>query len=150
MVSGLPWDRLFRVVPPSRRPKSCLDDPAHRRQGALQFESLEDFFRQRFARAVFTVGEDHPGFAWSDGAEPGEQVRLAGVRAEAAERVDLRLYRDSFTVDAHELLAFDQSPPQRLAALVADGQHMGVRLPEVLLEVVKNASCVAHAGASHD
>ena len=61
-----------------------------------------------------------------------QQIGLAGVRAEAAERVDFRRHRDLLAVDAHDLCAIDQPASERLAALVADDQHVGLRLPEVL------------------
>ena len=60
----------------------------------LQIITLLDQFRQDFALRIFTVGQRHARLARGDDVEPRQQIRLPRVRAETAQRVDLRLDRD--------------------------------------------------------
>ena len=103
-----------------------------------------------FAGAVFAVGEDHAGFARGELFEPAFQLGFSRVGAEPAECVDFGADGDGFPEDAHFGCALDEFSPERARCLVAYDQHVGVVTPEVLPEVVQNASCVAHARASHD
>src|SRR3954463_3520518 len=96
------------------------------------------------------MGQDNARLAWRDRAEPGEQVLLAGMRAEAAQGVDVCFYGNFFAVNADHFLAFHQPPTERAVALIADDEDMSVRFPKIPFEMMKNATGIAHARAGHN
>lgn len=90
------------------------------------------------ARPVFPVRQHHARPARRNDIKPSQQIGLAGVGAETAERMDFRLYRDFFAEDPDELVALDQPPAQCAGALTADDDDVRRRLPEVRLEVMQD------------
>ena len=75
------------------------------------------------------MGQDHARPGGRDGGEPGQQIRLSGMRAETAERVDLRLHRDRLAEDHNFLRPVDQLASERAVALVARNDDVGLRIP---------------------
>ena len=67
-----------------------------------------DEFGQRLARAVFAVDQHHPRPGRGQAVKPGEQIFLAGMGAEPAERVDLGFDGDLLATNADSFLALDQ------------------------------------------
>ena len=112
-------------------------------QERLQPVPLLDFLGEDGARLIFTVGQHHAWFAGRDDAEPRQQIRLARVRAKSAERVHLGFHRDFLAEDAHFFFAVHQPPAQRAIALVADNEHVRVRLPQIGFEMMQDASSAA-------
>src|SRR5262245_49381203 len=103
---------------------SEFDGFAHAGERRLELEPLLNFLRQHPAWFILAVGQHHSRCRGRQGAEPGEQIALASVGAEAAEGVDLRLHGDLLAVDAHEFLAVDKTPPKRAISLIADNKDM--------------------------
>ena len=69
---------------------------------------------------------------------------------EAAQRVDLRLHRDRLAEDHHLLRALNQLPAQRAVPLIARDDHLGLRIPEIVTQMMQNPPRVAHARSRHD
>ena len=101
------------------------------------------------ARPVFPVRQHHARPARRNDIKPSQQIGLAGVGAETAERMDFRLYRDFFAEDPDELVALDQPPAQCAGALTADDDDVRRRLPEVRLEVMQDVRPLYPALASN-
>lgn len=72
------------------------------------------------------------------------------MRAEAAESVDFCFHAHGFSEDSNFLLALDETPSEGAVALESHNHNIGRRLPEVVFEVMKDASRVAHSSACHD
>ncbi len=75
---------------------------------------------------------------------------MACVGAEAAESVDFGSDGDGFPVDFDFGCAFDEESSEGAVALVSDDEDMSFGAPEVLFEVVEDASACAHAGSGED
>lgn len=115
------------------------------REGGLDAVALLDESGEGLAGAIFTVREGDTGFGRGDAIEPVEEVGLACVGAESAERVDFGADSDGFAVDFHLGCAFDEESAEGSMALIADDEDVGFGAPEVLLEVVEDTAAGAHA-----
>ncbi len=111
---------------------------------------MRNQFGQNFARPQFAVNDGDPGFGRRKSIEPFEEVLLAGVGTEAAKSVDFGFDHDFFAVDTDECLAIDEAAAERLMALIADDEDVGLGFPKVGLKVVEDPTGVAHASAGHD
>src|SRR5215472_10697867 len=89
----------------------------HSRQMGSQAVLLLNLFRECLTLPVFTVSQDHPRFARREGAEPGQQVGLAGMGTEAAERMNLCVYGHLFTVNADLFGPLYKPASERLVTL---------------------------------
>ena len=83
-------------------------------------------------------------------AHPIQQVGLAGMGAESAQGVHVGFDGNFFAENLDVFRAVHQQAAQRAYGLIANHEHMCFRLPQVRLEVVQNASAVAHARAGHN
>jgi len=81
----------------------------HLRQGRFDFELLLKLLGQFLSWSIFTMCQDHARFARGHGAEPVEEVGLAGMSTKTAECVNFGFHRYFFAVDADQLCAFDQA-----------------------------------------
>ena len=70
--------------------------------------------------------------------------------AETAEGVNLCFHADGFAKNADFFFSVDEAASERAVALEADDDDVGGGLPEVVFEVVQDASGVAHSGTGHD
>ncbi|MFM1943428.1 MAG: hypothetical protein RI897_2410 [Verrucomicrobiota bacterium] len=122
-----------------------FDRFAEVREGGLDAVALLDEAGEGLSGAIFAVGEGDTGFGWGDAVEPVEEVGLACVGAEPAERVDFGADSDGLAVDFDFGCAFDEESAEGAVALVADDEDVGFRAPEVLFEVVEDTAAGAHA-----
>ena len=83
-------------------------------------------------------------------ADPVEQLRLPGVRGEAAEGVYLGFYRDALMEDFYILRTVDNATPQCALSLKTGEDQMAVVAPEVVLEMMDDSPAGAHAAAGDD
>src|SRR5690606_24843373 len=83
-------------------------------------------------------------------ADPVDQLGLAGVGREAAQRVHLRVHRDALVHQLDGPGAIDDRPPQRAAGLEAGYHQVTFLAPEVVLEMMQDAPAGAHAAAGDD
>ena len=72
------------------------------------------------------------------------------MSAEAIERMHFGGDNHFLAMNANNCLVFDVAPTKRATALVAHDQDVRFFPPEVVLEMVKDASGVAHAGTRHN
>ena len=70
-------------------------------------------------------------------AEPGEQLALVGVRAEAADRADLAPHLADLAVELHGRRPGLEVRPERADALVADEQERRGRVVDQVAEVAE-------------
>ncbi len=85
--------------------------------------------------------------AWPrlESPDPIDYLGLVGMGAEAVEPPHLGLPLHRLTEDVHDLSAVDEAPAERSLGLEADEQHQIARIAEAVLQVVENASALAHA-----
>ena len=72
------------------------------------------------------------------------------MSAEAIERMHFGADNHILAMNANNWLVFNDAPTKRATALVAYDQDVRFFPPEVVLEMVKDASSVAHAGTRHN
>src|SRR5690606_625220 len=82
--------------------------------------------------------------------EPTDQIALSCVCGESAQRMKLRVDRQALVHDAYLLLAIDQSAANRSPGLKARENDVTVLAPEVVLEMMDDATAVTHAGSGND
>lgn len=78
-------------------------------------------------------------------ARPFEQSFLICVAAHARELDDVRVHMNLFLEQFHFLRASDQRPSQRADGLIADEENRTLLPPEVVLQMMLDSSCIAHA-----
>ena len=81
---------------------------------------------------------------------PVHQPRCVGMGGIDIEHTDCGAHTNFLALDAHQLLALHQQPPERAHGLVAGDQHRDVIVGEQALQVSPDAPGVAHAAAGHD
>src|SRR6185312_2422021 len=72
-------------------------------------------------------------------------ISMARIEIELA---DASLYFDFFALDAHTPRAVQQDPAERSLGLVSGHHDRGIPTPKISLEVMTNASRIAHAARS--
>ena len=93
--------------------------------------------------------EDLPG-PGGEVVDPPKQSIPVGVGGKAVEIDDAGLDRNILAKEAHRFDPVQQAAAQGALGLVAHEHHRGLLAPEVVLEVVADASGVAHAGGRND
>src|SRR6185436_18859264 len=83
-------------------------------------------------------------------AQPVEQLRLVGVRREAADRADAALDLARLPVEADRSRAGLEVRAERALALVADEQDRRVRIADEVAQVVHNTAAREHPIRGHD
>ena len=86
----------------------------------------------------------------ADGTGPGQQAVTTGMRRKTAQSMNLCPHRITLPEHAHPGRTIHQLPPQRAAGLKSGKHHMGIFLPEPVLEVMANAAAVTHAATGDD
>ena len=81
---------------------------------------------------------------------PVEQRWLVGMCGQATDGVDFRAYRDAFAKQGDLTRTIDQPPPQRPRSLEADNQDGAFTAPQVVAQMVANASSITHAAGGND
>ena len=83
-------------------------------------------------------------------ARPFEQSFLICVAAHARELDDVRVHMNLFLEQFHFLRASDQRPSQCTDGLIADEENRTLLPPEVVLQMMLDSSCIAHAARGYD
>ena len=91
-----------------------------------------------------------PRCAAAEVGEPGLELVLVGVGAEAGDRAHAAADRALLAVDARRRRALGDVAPERSLALVADEQERAGRIGEEVLEVVHDPAAGQHAGRGDD
>ena len=78
--------------------------------------------------------------------EQAQQVALITVGAESGEPAHPRANIAVASVNAHTVSAFEKLTPKSSRGLIADEQHLGVRIAEDLPQVVLDSACGGRCG----
>ncbi len=100
--------------------------------------------RERTLSTIFSVSQKHLRTARHHRSKPVQEVFLARMRAESSHAMDGGFHGDSLAKNANLLRAIDQCPAYSITSLVADDQHGGLRLPQVVSQMMQNAAGIAH------
>ena len=100
---------------------------------------------------VLAVYHEHPPGLLRKGVHPAQQAVLIGVAGHSGQLADLGLHLNGFTEQLDRVDALDQGSAQGAHGLKAHKQDGAFRPPQVVLEVVADASGLAHtAGRKND
>ena len=99
---------------------------------------------------VLAVDHEHPPGLFRKGVHPAQQTVLVRVAGHAGQLTDLGLYLDGLTEQLDRVHPFDEGAPQGAHGLKAHEQNGTFRPPQVVLEVVADASGFAHAAGGQD
>ena len=83
-------------------------------------------------------------------AGPFEQSFLIRMAAHARELDDVRVHMNLFLEQFHFLRASDQRPSQCTDGLIADEENRTLLPPEVVLQMMLDSACIAHAACGYD
>ena len=111
---------------------------------------IAEAFGEGFTLAVFPVGQDNAGTAWGERIEPVEQIGLSGVGTKSTQGVNPGLDRYLFAEDGDKFFSIDQLASQRPVALVSDDDHVAIRFPKIIAQVVHDTPGIAHTGSGQN
>ena len=129
----------------------CTDGPL---LAVVRCRGREAFFGQGLGEdvlhLVLSVDDEHPLGFRAKGIYPGQQAVPVGVTRKTGELADLCLHLDGLAEQFHVGGTFDQGAAQRSDGLITDKQNRTFRPPQVVLQVVADAACLAHAAGRDD
>ena len=99
---------------------------------------------------VLAVDHEHPPGLFRKGVHPAQQTVLVRVAGHAGQLTDLGLYLDGLAEQLDRVYPFDEGAPQGAHGLKAHEQDRAFRPPQVVLEVVADASGFAHSAGRQD
>ncbi len=82
--------------------------------------------------------------------EPFEQPLLIRMGRESSQSVNTGFYRDLFSEEPNRFGSVDDPPADRPFALIPDDHDVGLRPPEVVFQMVLNASRITHPAGRND
>ena len=96
------------------------------------------------------MDDKHPLGFGAERVHPGQQALAVGMTRKARQLTDLCLHVDGLTEQLDIDGAIDQGAPQRSHGLIAHKKDRALRPPQIVLEVVADAACLAHAAGRDD
>ena len=99
---------------------------------------------------IFAVHHEHPLGLLGESVHPAQQSVPVCVARHAGELADLRLHLDGLAEQPDRGGALDEGAAQSAHCLIAYEQDGALRPPQVVLEVMANAACLAHAAGRQD
>ena len=96
------------------------------------------------------MDDEHPLGLRLKGVDPLQQTLPVGVARKAGELADLRLHLDGLAKQLDRGGPLDEGAAQGAHCLIAYEQDGALRPPQVVLEVVADAACLAHAAGRQD
>jgi hypothetical protein len=79
-----------------------------------------------------------------------EQLRVIGMAGKRIHDLDVGPHLVAAAEDGHFLFAIADAPAEGVFRAIADEEHGGFRIADVVLEVVEDAAGLAHAGGGND
>ena len=117
--------------------------------GAVETQG-NDIVPEAGERRLLAVGDEDAPARRQPGRDPGEELAAVRMARIHVELTDPRPNGHFLTVDADGGNALLEQGADRARRLVADEQNRGLGAPEVVLEVVADTACLAHAAAGDD
>ena len=112
---------------------------------------LPEAGRKGIRHRVLSVHDEDPRWLLhGEAIDPLDQSRLVCVTGQAVQLTDLRPDRDRLSEDVHLLRTVRDAPPRRADGLISHEQNRAFRPPQIVFEVVLDASSIAHAGRRDD
>ena len=99
---------------------------------------------------VLAVDHEHPPGLFRKGVRPAQQTVFIGVAGHAGQLADLCLHLDGLTEQFDRVHPLDKGASQSAHRLKAHEEDGAFRPPQVVLEVVADASGFAHAAGGQD
>ena len=96
------------------------------------------------------MDDKHPLGLGAERIHPGQQALAVGMARKARQLTDLCLHVDGLTEQLDIDGTIDQGAPQRSHGLIAHKKDRALRPPQIVLEVVADAACLAHAAGRDD
>ena len=99
---------------------------------------------------IFAVHHEHPLGLLGESVHPAQQSVPVCVAGHAGELADLRLHLNGLAEQLDRGGALDEGAAQSAHCLIAYEQDGALRPPQVVLEVMADAACLAHAAGRQD
>ena len=99
---------------------------------------------------IFAVHHEHTLWFLLKGVHPPQQTFSVRMAGHAGELAQFCLHLNRFTEQFYRRGTFQQGAAQRAHRLIAHEQNGALRPPQIVLEVVADAACLAHTAGRED